>query len=249
MDVLYRFAKSLIDPVVIIVLLLTAGTLASLTRRKKRESFFLVSALVLLYVLSITPISGALGRWLEQDYSAPVQTGRLDVVIVLGGGVVEPAGTGETLPSAQTASRLLRAVQVFHQNGAARLLCAAKGAGWKTEAEVMAASAEKLGVPREKILIDPLSENTRGHAVEANRRFADKSIRIGLVTSAYHMKRAEREFRVYFANVVPIPSDFLASRSKEVRAVDFVPNAGSLFKSAVALHEMAGNLWYMLKRS
>ena len=249
MDVLYRFAKSLIDPVVIIVLLLTAGTLASLTRRKKRESFFLVSALVLLYVLSITPISGALGRWLEQDYSAPVQTGRLDVVIVLGGGVVEPAGTGETLPSAQTASRLLRAVELLRESGAAHLLCAGRGVGRTSEGDVMAAAAERLGVPREKILVDPVSENTRGHAAEADRRFADKTLRIGLVTSAYHLKRAEREFRAYFADVVPIPSDFLATRPQGIRAVDFVPNAGSLFKSAVAFHEAAGNLWYRLKRS
>jgi len=93
------------------------------------------------------------------------------------------------------------------------------------------------------------SENTRGHAVEADRRFTDKTIRIGLVTSAYHLKRAEREFRLYFANVVPIPSDYLVSRPREIRTVDFVPNAGSLFKSAVALHEMTGNLWYMLIRS
>jgi uncharacterized SAM-binding protein YcdF (DUF218 family) len=113
----------------------------------------------------------------------------------------------------------------------------------------MAAAAEKLGIPREKILADSLSENTRGHAAEADRRFADKTIRIGLVTSAYHLKRAEREFRVYFANVVPIPSDFLVSSPTGMRAVDFVPNAGSLFKSAAALHEMAGNLWYRLKRS
>ncbi|OPY86526.1 MAG: hypothetical protein A4E72_01648 [Syntrophus sp. PtaU1.Bin208] len=251
MDVLYTFTKSLIDPVAIIVLLLAAGTMAALSKRKGRAALFLAPALVLLYGLSIAPVSGALCRWLEQDYTAEstVQKGRLDVVIVLGGGVVEPAETGETLPSVQTASRLLRAVQVFRESGAAHLLCSAKGIGRTSEGDVMAAAAERLGVPREKILVDPVSENTRGHAVEADRRFTDKTIRIGLVTSAYHLKRAEREFRLYFANVVPIPSDYLVSRPREIRTVDFVPNAGSLFKSAVALHEMTGNLWYMLIRS
>jgi len=251
MDPLYTFAKSLIDPAAIVFVLLAAGTLASLTRKKRRVTLFLTPALVFLYVLSIAPVSGALCRWLEQDYAAgsPAQAGRFDVVVVLGGGVVEPGETGETLPSTTTSARLLRAVQVFRESGAAHLLCAGKGIGRASEGDVMAAAAERLGIPREKILVDPLSENTRGHAAEADRRFADKSTRIGLVTSAYHLKRSEREFRAYFANVVPIPSDFLVSRSKGVRTVDFVPNSGSLFKSAAALQEMAGNLWYMLKRS
>jgi uncharacterized SAM-binding protein YcdF (DUF218 family) len=248
MDTLYTFTKSLIDPAAILVLLLAAGTLASLTRRKKRVTLFLVPALALLYVLSIHPVAGTLCRWLEQDYAAPVPAGRLDVVVVLGGGVVEPQETGDTLPSTETASRLLRAVQVFRESGAAHLLFAGKGIGRTPEGNVMAAAADRLGVAREKILVDPLSENTRGHAVEAHRRFADKTVRIGLVTSAYHLKRAEREFRVYFADVVPIPADFLVSSPKGVKAVDFVPNAGSLFKSAVALHEMTGNLWYRIKR-
>lgn len=251
MDALYSLAKSLIDPAVIVALLLAAGTLGSLTRRKKRVALFLAPAFVLLYGLSIAPVSGALCRWLESDYitEGRAQTGRLDVVIVLGGGVVEPAETGETLPSIQTASRLLRAVELLRESGAAYVLCAGRGIGRISEGNVMAAAAERLGVPREKILVDPASENTREHAAEADRRFADKTIRIGLVTSAYHLKRAEREFRAYFADVMPIPSDFLASRPQGIRAVDFVPNAGSLFKSAVALHEMTGNLWYRLKRS
>lgn len=251
MDTIYTSAKSLIDPAAIVVLLLAAATLASLTREKRRVTLFLAPALVFLYGLSIAPVSGVLCRWLEQDYTAEstVQTGRLDVVVVLGGGVAEPAEIGESQPSTVTASRLLRAVQVFRESGAAQLLCAGKGIGRTSEGDLMASAAEKLGVPSDRILVDPLSENTRGHAVEADRRFADKTIRIGLVTSAYHMKRSEREFRVYFANVVPIPSDFLVSRSKGASAVDFIPNAGSLFKSAVALHEMAGNLWYRLKRS
>jgi uncharacterized SAM-binding protein YcdF (DUF218 family) len=249
MDTLYSLIKSLIDPVVVIVALLAAGTLAALSRKKKGAALFLLPALVLLYGLSITPVAGFLAHTLEKDYirESPVPPGPLDVVVVLGGGVVEPGETGETLPSMKTASRLLRAVQVFRESGASRLLCAGKGTGRQTEAEVMAAAAERLGVPREKILADPLSENTRSHAVEADRRFADKTIRIGLVTSAYHLKRSEGEFRAHFANVVPIPSDFLVSRARGLTAVHFVPNAGSLSKSAMALHEMTGILWYRLK--
>jgi len=209
------------------------------------------TALVLLYGLSISPVANWLCHSLEKDYirENPVQPGRLDVVVVLGGGVTETAGTGETLLSQSSASRLLRAVELFRESGAAQLLCAGKGIGRASEGAVMAAAAERLGVPREKILVDSLSENTRGHAVEMDRRFADKTIRIGLVTSAYHLKRSETELRSYFPNVEPFPSDYLYSHPKGPAIPAFVPNTGSLFRSAVALHEMAGLLWYRLKRS
>jgi uncharacterized SAM-binding protein YcdF (DUF218 family) len=178
-----------------------------------------------------------------------VQPGGLDVVVVLGGGVAETAGTGETLLSQSSASRLLRAVQVFRESGAAQLLCAGKGVGRQTEAEVMARAAERLGVPRERILEDPLSENTRGHAIEMDHRFSDKNLRIGLVTSAYHLKRSETEFRKYFPNVSLFSSDFLYSRPKGSMLLALIPNTDSLFKSAMTLHEMTGLLWYRLKSS
>jgi uncharacterized SAM-binding protein YcdF (DUF218 family) len=251
MDTLYSFQKSLLDPVILIVFLLAAGTLSVLARRKRGAALFLVPALVILYGLSLSPVAGALCRYLEKDYitAGPVQPGGLDVVVVLGGGVVETAETGETLLSQPSASRLLRAVQVFRESGAANLLCAGKGVGRKSEAEIMARAAEGLGVPREMLLVDPISENTRGHAIEMDSRFSDKNLRIGLVTSGYHLKRSETEFRKYFHNVKLFSSEFLYSHQKGPMLLAFIPNTGSLFKSAVALREMTGILWYRLKRS
>jgi len=60
----------------------------------------------------------------------------------------------------------------------------------------MAQSAEKLGVPKEKIRMDSRSRNTWEHAIELNKMFKDKNMTLGLVTSAYHLKRSEKEFKV-----------------------------------------------------
>lgn len=251
METLYSFAKSLIDVVVLAVVLLAAGTVAGLSQRKKAAALFLVPALLILYGLSISPVANSLCHYLENEYimERPVAPGQLDLIVVLGGGIVETEKTGVTLLSQISASRILRAVQVYRESGAAHLLCAGKGVGRQTEAEVMARAAERLGVPRERLLEDPLSENTHGHAVEIGRRFSDRNLRIGLVTSAYHLKRSEAEFRKYFRNVSLFPSDFLYSHPKGPMLFAFIPNTGSLFKSAVALHEMTGILWYRLKRS
>jgi len=87
----------------------------------------------------------------------------------------------------------------------------ANGLGKISNAELMAQTAAELGVPRNKIRIEPKSKNTREHAVEFNKLFTNKDFTIGLVTSACHMKRSEREFRKYFNNVLPLPSDYLYS--------------------------------------
>jgi uncharacterized SAM-binding protein YcdF (DUF218 family) len=249
METLYSFAKSLIDPLVPVVALLAAGTLTALFRKQFRVALFLLPALAILYGTSIDPVASGLCLHLEKDYlpgSLP-EMGRLDVVVVLGGGVSETGEAGETLLSQPSSSRLLRAVQAFHESGADNLLCMGIGIGRQTEAEVMARAAEGLGVPRDRIVEDRHSRNTTEHAVEMDRRFTDKTIRIGLVTSACHMERSEREFRAYFANVVPIPSDFLSSYPERPAIVTFVPNTGSLSRSTVALREMAGNFWYQVK--
>ena len=59
----------------------------------------------------------------------------------------------------------------------------------------MKISAERLGIPVTSIKIDPDSRDTWEHAENLNKMFQDKNIKIGLETSAYHMKRSEREFR------------------------------------------------------
>ena len=251
METLYSFSKCLLDPIVLVVALLAAGALAALIRKQFRVALFFLSIFSILYGMSIAPVANGLCLCLEKDYilGSHPETGRLNVVVVLGGGIVETGETGETLLSERSASRLLRAVQVFRESGAAHLLCAGKGVGRQTEAEVMARAAERLGVPREKLLEDSLSENTRGHAIEMDHRFSDKNLRIGLVTSAYHLKRSESEFRKYFPDVSLFSSDFLYSYPKGPMLFSFVPNTNSLFKSALALQEMTGLLWYRLKPS
>jgi uncharacterized SAM-binding protein YcdF (DUF218 family) len=127
------------------------------------------------------------------------------------------------------------------------MLCAGKGTGRQSEAEVMGKAAERLGVPKERIVMDSASRNTKEHAIEASRMLRDKNVRVGIVTSAIHMKRSEREFRKYFENVVPLASDFLYSVSKTPLIFSFIPNSGSLMKSAMAWHEMIGYAWYRIQ--
>jgi uncharacterized SAM-binding protein YcdF (DUF218 family) len=77
--------------------------------------------------------------------------------------------------------------------------------------------------------------------------FQDKSIIVGVVTSAYHMERSEREFKKYFPDVIPLPSNYLYSSSPPL-IIAFLPRSDNFYKFSTALHEMIGIIWYRIKK-
>lgn len=249
MDNIYALFKAFLDPIVFVLIFIITGFLVSLRSEKKKSArIFLLIAFFILYVTSISPVSNGLSYFLEKKYLSKDNNtiGNLDVVTVLGGGISENKYVKETMQSHETASRLFYAVWVFRNSRAKYLVCVGKGSGKLSEAEVMEIAAVRLGVPATKIKIDPKSRNTREHAVEFNKMFNDKNIYVGLVTSAYHMKRSEREFRKYFPNIFPFPSDYLYS-SSALSVFTFLPSSYNLYISSLVLREIAGITWYKLR--
>jgi uncharacterized SAM-binding protein YcdF (DUF218 family) len=111
----------------------------------------------------------------------------------------------------------------------------------------MAEMAEVFGVPGEKIRIEAKSGNTYEHAVEFNKMFTNKDIRIGLVISAFHMKRSETEFRKYFKKVVPLPASYLFASPAGTPAVRYIPQSQWLLNNTLIFREYVGRLWYKIK--
>lgn len=68
--------------------------------------------------------------------------------------------------------------------------------------------------------------------------------RIALVTSAWHMRRAQLAFAKAGFDVVPAPTGY-ASRG-ESRALDWIPSASGLYTTRTALWEWLGIAWYRL---
>ena len=71
--------------------------------------------------------------------------------------------------------------------------------------------------------------------------------KIILVTSAFHMPRAQRLFEKEGLWVVPYPVDFKSLTTDSVTFMDYLPNAGSLAKTELGLRELIGRLFYWLK--
>ncbi len=250
MDYVYIIFRGFVDPVfIVIILLLIAFFICLISDKKKSGALVLFLSIVLLYGASIFPVANYLCYYLENDYiknqSDVLQN--VDVLVVLGGGVQDINSLNKTFPNEVTMARLLSAIEVYNKKGAKYFVCMGKGSGKITEAEVMAQLAQKLGVPKEKIIAEAKSINTWDSAVELNHMFANKNISIGLVTSASHLNRAQKEFKKYFNNVVPFPANFYYTSSAENIFVKYAPQIDSLSKTSLVLKEITGQLWYSVK--
>lgn len=250
MEYVYIIFKGFVDPVFIVILLLLIAFFICLIGGKKKSGVLVIFlAIVLLYGASFFPVANYLCYYLEKDYikSQSDAQQNIDVLVVLGGGSQDINSLKNTFPTEATSTRLLSAIDVYNKKGAKYFVCVGKGSGKVTEAELMAQLAQNLGVPKEKIRIEAKSINTWASAVELNHMFANKNISIGLVTSASHLKRAEKEFKKYFNNVVPLPANYYYVSSAENIFVKYAPQTNSLYKTSLALKEIAGQLWYSVK--
>ena len=250
-SVMYDVLKSLIDPVFIIfVLLLIYFLRSSFFRKQKGGGLFLFFIIVLLYGFSIQTVSGYLSYQLEKNYIKSLhvdEKAKLDVVAVLSGTNYDIQTIADTFPGETTTVRLVHAVRMYKQCGAKYLVCSGKGDSRVSGAELMAQMAESFGVPGHKIRLEAKSRNTYEHAVELSKMFPDKDVRLGLVTSAWHMKRSEAEFRKYFKNIRPLPAGFLYASPAGTAAVRFIPQSQCLLKNTLIFREHIGRFCYKIK--
>ena len=111
-----------------------------------------------------------------------------DAIIVLGA-QVQRDGT----PSVQLSWRLDAAYEAYSRKPVPVIVCGAKGADEPaTEAEVMRNYLMAKGIPREDILTDPDSFNTKQNLRNARKLLEDRPeiSRVLIVTSDYHVPRS-----------------------------------------------------------
>ena len=105
---------------------------------------------------------------------------------------------------------------------------------------LMKAQAERLGVPQERIRIESVSLNTKGHAkVAAASGLHALDDPLLIVTSDFHLRRARLEFSRYFKNVRVLGSDPVLTDGDfpGVSLRSILPHSDALSDSARYLRE------------
>ena len=106
--------------------------------------------------------------------------------------------------------------------------------------------AELLGVPTRAISVSAESYNTEEEARVVKRLFEQSQPRILLVTSAYHMPRAQALFEREGFKVEAFPVDFKV-RAKALTPMDFMPDPRALRMTDVLVREYLGRFYYWLR--
>ena len=211
-----------------------------------------LTGVIILVILSMPIVSDKLIAYLESDYELikPSKVESADAVVVLSG-MVKTIQTKNGLDYewGEAADRIFVGIDLFKSNKAPVLILTGGKLPWSIgvpEGEYLRDVAIDLGVPKKDILITENVENTDQEAKAIKKILLLDNPKVILVTSAFHMPRAQLVFEAAGINVIPFPVDFIIGAEK-LTFMSFIPSAGSFASTSFFVREMIGRTYYSLK--
>jgi uncharacterized SAM-binding protein YcdF (DUF218 family) len=214
---------------------------------KKR---LLRTTLILFYLFSNSFITDEFVRlYEERDQTYSELTGTYDVAIVLGGfSNYDP--TQELIQFHSATDRLMAGLQLY-KTGRAKKILISSGSGQimnpdEKEALFIKDYLLKIGIPKEDLIIESESKNTRENAM-FTAEILNKKYNEGkyiLVTSAMHMPRAKRCFNKVNLDITPFSVDQQAGKRKYLMDHLLIPNVDSFARWQNLIKEWVGFIAY-----
>ena len=242
---LHKILPLLVSPLFLIIILVLWGSLF----RSRRAG---LAAIGILIVCSLPVFSNKLISYLERDYSLvpPASAKTADAIVVLSGMVRTIEGAnGLEYEWGEASDRIFAGIDLIKENKAPALVLTGGKLPWsvgKPEGEYLRDIAEKLGISSDVILLTENVQNTDQEA-KAVAKFLNKKVpNIILVTSAFHMPRAQKVFEAAGIEVSPFPVDFLSGADKTT-LIHFIPSAGAFRDTSFFVRELIGRIYYELK--
>ncbi len=195
--------------------------------------------------------------WAERIYASDAP--HADAIVVLSGGrLVAPGPSGVSEWS--DADRFYAGVELFQAGKAPFLVFTGGWSPWepnaKPEGDILIKYAEALGISLNKMHSTSAVVNTAEEARAVSELILNnisvgnnsvEKLKILLVTSAFHMPRAQMLFELENLQVIPFPVDFKVPVSQELNIFALLPNAVSLSMTELALREFYGRFFYWIK--
>lgn len=207
-----------------------------------------IAALLCFFVCSFGGsgyISDAMAISLEKPFIGinPLKEPPSDIVVVLGGG--GGLGANGRLQGNGSGDRMILAAQLYHRHPATRFLCTGQriqsmNSSGADPAETSRDILVRLGVPESSIELVG-GKNTFEEMQHLGQKFADSSVKIGLLTSAWHLRRATRLAVRNGLSVTPLPSDFRSPLAGTV------PTTGQRIEALIPNGAASGSTWSFAK--
>ena len=174
-----------------------------------------------------------------------------DAIVVLSSGGRTQAQGEANIVEWNDPDRFFAGVSLFQKGKAPKLFFTGGSTPYerksKNEGTLYKEHAISLGIPSNAITTTGRVFNTAQEAREIKRELNNNNspYKILLVTSAFHMQRAKKQFERQGFLVQPFPVDFKSSKFSPWQSpYKWIPNAGSLYRSSVALRELLGRAIY-----
>jgi len=208
------------------------------SKQKFLKRLALLSATT-LYLISVEPFKDLLYYPLEKPYTIP-ENPQGDAIVVLGGGSYNDGKL-----KASSFKRLIVGFVLHKRTNLPIILSGGSSVSAIPEAEIMKDLLKAFGVEEKYIYSEVSSRDT-----EENAKYVKKVCkkigckRIILVTSGFHMKRAETLFKRAGFEVVPYPTDLKYEGKYNIYS--FFPKYSVFYDSSVAIREYLGLFFYKL---
>ena len=228
------------------------GLLLLPTRFMRAGRWLVVTSLILLAILGLSPLANLLIIPLEQRFPPwDAGSGAPDGIIVLGGAISPDVSAARNdVALNESAERLTAVAELARRYPNARILFSG-GSGALiydegTEAEFAARILESFGIPYARVMLEDRSRNTAENAVYTKELVKPKpGERWLLVTSAHHMPRSIGVFRKVGFVVEAYPVDW-RTRGWEDALRPFATLGDGLRRADTAVREWVGLLAYWL---
>lgn len=224
----------------IIVFLLVA----IFTKRPKRKKRCFIAAIILFIIFS-SPLLFYLFAKNWDIYPEPLKKGKVySTVIVLGGFSGEDKNGDGVFNS--FSDRFIEGLQLKEENKASHILISSGNGNLQASSFKEAAWAKGVlrafNLPDSSILIEQESRNTFENATFSKQLLRQKGLPPPylLVTSAWHMRRAQYIFKKEGLHVIACPSGAITGNEKFSFWGSFVPDAGVLSGWYFYLKELVG---------
>ena len=234
----------IVSPLGLIIILLFLG----IFRKKILPS---VVGLMILMILSLPIVSGQLIKFLEQSYTPtnPNEIVSADTVIVLSGMVKTiEHNNGVQYEFSDAVDRIFAGINLLKIGKAQKIILTRGKLPWSIgvpESEFLAEFIKSQGIDPNRILLTEIVQNTNDEA-KVISKMLPKNSEVILVTSAFHMPRAEKVFQNQNLKVVPYAVDF-RSPTKKIDIIDFLPQADAFKDSSFYFREIIGRTYYSLR--
>jgi uncharacterized SAM-binding protein YcdF (DUF218 family) len=245
---LHKILPFALSPLVLIIVIVAYGLFS------QKKAYGLLG-LVLLYASSTFVVADFLFEKIEGKgiKIAAKDAKPVDAIVVLSGMMMQVDSTAGPMSEWADADRFFAGIDLYEAGKAPRLIFTGGVLPWEkglqSEGMVLKAFAQRMGVPASSISVSREAQNTAQEAAAVWDLFSSQAFhqpKILLVTSAFHMPRAQRLFERQGFAVEAFPVDFKV-RAKALTPMDFLPDPRALSLTDLLVREWLGRFYYQLR--